>query len=105
MSRSYRKPWIKEHQRNLSNKTIHNRRERRIIRQLVKPWKVRYNENWLYEINLSELYEFPNGWTYEFSKLANSPIEPPLPSRREMTDTYDISDYRFPWTDPQGYRK
>lgn len=101
MSRSYRKPWIKEHQRNV--KTIHNRRERRIIKQLVK----KYSTNFYQERSCwgCECGEEPWVSYIDPCPFIYTDHYPPLPSRREMTDSYSISDYRFPWTDPQGYRK
>ena len=78
MSRSYREPWVKDHPKGV--KTLHARRERRIIRIMTKLYSKTYN------------------WEDDFHLI--------LPSRREITNPYDISDFRFPWTnDPKGCRK
>jgi hypothetical protein len=97
MSRSYREPWVKDHQRacNLSLKKLHRKRERRIIKQLVKPWKTKY-EDWAgFEYDYEDLYEFPNTSSLETRICMSTPMEPELPSRKDITNPYDICDYRF----------
>jgi len=104
MSRSYREPWVKDHPKGV--KALHARRERRIIRQLVKPWRLRYQdmEDFEYDIYLEDDDFYP-----DFSKVTihvSSSPEPILPSRKEITNPYNISDFRFPWTkEPKAFRK
>lgn len=103
MSRSYREPWVKDHPKGV--KTLHARRERRIIKQLVKPWRIKY-EDWAgFEYDYEDLYEFPNTSSLEVRICMRTPMEPELPSRREITNPYNVSDFRFPWSDPEGRRK
>lgn len=104
MSRSYRKPWVRDHPKGV--KTLHARRERRIIKQLVKPWRLTYQdmEDFEYDIYLEDGVFYPI-FTKVTMYISSSP-EPILPSRKEITNPYDISDFRFPWrNDPRAFRK
>ena len=102
MSRSYREPWVKDHPKGV--KTLHARRERRIIRQLVRPWRLKYSEfeDFKYDFCFDD---YPIVNPEKVTIYVSSSPEPVLPSRKEITNPYNVSDFRFPWLDPEGYRK
>lgn len=77
MSRSIKLPWVSDQAKSYM-KPIHARRMRRKIRQLLNVF--RQNEQ-----------------DYD--------VGPTLPVDNEVTNPYDICDYKFYWSDPRATRK
>lgn len=89
MSRSYKKPWLKD-PANSYMKRIHARRFRRMVHQTVKQF--RYDPLWDY---CGEGME----WKCE------TPMDINIPHYRSVTNQYDICDYIFWGSDPKDKRK
>jgi hypothetical protein len=99
MSRSYKKPYYKVGMPGA--KTIGARIERRTVRQLLKPWRVRYLPTIEASCFGCECREW--GVPCDFER---DPIGPELPVRKQLMDPYTVYDsiYHFP-DDPKYYRK
>lgn len=78
MSRSYKKPWIKDN--SSTTKTIHRRQLRRIHRQSTR--------------RLASLYE--PGEDYLWFQL---------PLKKQLCDLYDVTDWRYYSAQPAAKRK
>lgn len=115
MSRSYKKPWIKDSSPDF--KKICSRAHRRIARQILKPWIYRYRDCWGWgcEDNMITARWVP--WDddeYEYGHcgfLCNcyqftAPMEPAFPLRKELVDQYTICDWKYynP-KEPKNFRK
>lgn len=100
MSRSFKKnPYVKD-PGNGKMKRIASRRYRRVIRQLVKPWRLRYYYHIEGECFGCECEE----WGYRCPFLVYE-LEPILPHPYEVTNPCDVCDFSFYWSDPKGKRK
>lgn len=100
MSRSYKKPWVKDY--NPIGKRIHARRYRRYIRQDVKQWRNRYYEGTfpgcVYCECLDEFWDNDAEALYWRACLAYE-LEPAYDPRNKWIDKYDICDWRIYWVD------
>lgn len=110
MSRSYRKPWIKDNANGL--KQVCSRMHRRIARQICKTWVHKYKECWGYGCE----YELAAPWDDDEPdnpcglscrcKQFITPMEPTFPIRKELVDQYDICDWKmYRPNEPYYYRK
>lgn len=111
MSRSYKKPWIKDNPRVM--KRIHARRYRRYIRQDMKQWRNRYAEGiirycgyyWEWSEDL-----FSEEWNWDVEVLywrecLSFELEPSYDPRNKWIDPWDICDWRFYCEGPEYRRK
>lgn len=93
MSRSYRKPWVKD-PANRYMKTVHARRMRRIANQITGHWTKTHPDesSWYCWCDL-EWNEDIDSWGP--CSHSHEPLGPQYPHSYEITNPYDIYDYRF----------
>lgn len=93
MSRSYRKPWIKD-PANTRMKILHARRMRRITRQITDLWaKTHPDEHSVYCYCDLEWDEDIDCWgPCPHSNISYGPV---YPHSYEITNPYDVCDFRF----------
>lgn len=96
MSRSYKKPWVKDYQPKM--KRIHSRRYRRYIRQDMKQWRNRYFEGIFRDCCtcdcMEELWDDEDG-LLTWPSCLSFEIEPEYPPRNKWIDPYDICDWKM----------
>ncbi len=81
MSRSVKKPWVKDSS-NTWMKPLHSRKRRRITNTILQKFTKEWDKDWWYS---GEGHE----WRFY------SPIVPLFPVDDEITEQYDICDYIF----------
>lgn len=77
MSRSVKLPWVSDDAKRYM-KSVHARRMRRRVKQILSVFVI---------------------------QIEDYDIGPQLPVDDEITNPYDICDYRFYWSDPRATRK
>lgn len=95
MSRSYRKPWVKD-PKNSWMKRVYAKAYRRTCRQISHVLKTRWNDDLMY-------YDDNWGWHSADGTLVHAPLYPlkdfylcPIyPHRREIINQYSICDFKF----------
>lgn len=85
MSRSYRKPWIKD-PANRYMKILHARKMRRITRQITHVWTKEHPNDWWLWCTCDE---------WEDCTICRGMHEPIYPHRYEIDDPWDICDFRY----------
>lgn len=107
MSRSFKKPYVKDGGTGM--KRCAARMERRIVKQLLKPWRNNYRptiERGCWDCECRE-WDYFEGMEYlpmcDFDKAAPEPL---LPLRKQIVNGYDICDWRsYQPNRPEYYRK
>jgi hypothetical protein len=102
MSRSKRKPWLKDYGRRSKPKIkrIQNRRYRHYVRMVVKPWGLRYWEH------TDERYcGFCECWEENKGYYMKQPEEPAFADPHKFSNKYDVIDYRCYCDSPEHRRK
>ncbi len=105
MSRSYKKPWVKDYQPYL--KKIHSRRYRRFIRQDVKQWRNRYTKGiisycgsyWEWSEDMfSKYWDWDEEILFWRSTLSLQ-YEPEYSPRNKWINIWNVCDWRIYWVD------
>lgn len=97
MSRSFKKPWVKDSQPEL--KRIHSRRYRRYIRQDLKQWRNRYSDSAIRDCVYCECLEYWDTEYYEWCAGMAYELEPEYAPRDKWIPLYDICDWRIYYPD------
>lgn len=97
MSRSYRKPWVKDPS-NSYMKKIYARAFRRTCRQISHVFKTRWDD----DLALYEFFEWEGSpeedtWSFvkSYKEVDDWGFEPVYPHRRDIINMYAVCDYRF----------
>lgn len=107
MSRSRKKPYVKYGCPGM--KKVGARMERRIVRQLLKPWRYNYpaiTEKCCWGCECRE-WDYFDGMEYlTVCAFDHMPLEPLLPLRKQIVNSYNICDYKlYNPKEPYYYRK
>ena len=94
MSRSYKKPWLKDPS-NSYMKKIHARIMRRKVRQILTEYKKTMLPEW------ETFFWLGKDWDV----YLRTPDGPEIPHYREVTNQYDVCDYCFWSSCPEDRRK
>lgn len=107
MSRSYKKPYLKDGGTGM--KKCAARMERRIVKQLLKPWRYTYTDCQVSDCFLTCAMMDPEHKDEICRHLCfalMSPLEPLLPLRKQIVNGYDMCDWKMYKPDrPEFYRK
>lgn len=90
MSRSYRKPWIKD-PANRYMKRVHAQAYRSRCKQIMKVW----TKHWIDPMLEAMVYEFDFRLEFFDKDSYQGYDDPVFPSKHEINNQYDIYDFNF----------
>jgi hypothetical protein len=100
MSRSTKRPYV-SHAGTHESKSLASRRFRRVVKQILSPWKYKYYYRTESKCFGCECEEWGHICPFIFYEL-----EPEFPHSKWFTNPYDIRDFRFySPLDEGAYRK